>query len=351
MKGGFDMKRIFSIAFILTALVSCQKNEAPEQTPQENQPIKVTLTATIGGDDTKITYVEEDNVLKTAWEVSDKVSLIAVDIAGNIISNTICTVTETDGKTAVFYGEFINDNSIKDVWVYYPALTDGQGTESSKYQVPPPCAYNENGVIYGAYKGANYISFGITYPLQKKNNDPSDLEQYAVMAGKADLEYLEEGKINVNLYHKSYILKTTITYPDEDLTVNNLRLTFKSPGREACVGGYGWTYTYYEDKYAGNSHMTAPFMCFGDDIDGGSGTGLTLEGNTLVAYFALYACEYYDSILEDNLWTQLKVGDKVSLSSDTATGTYVLDNMEFDKDVILENGKMYRLSAILEKQD
>lgn len=338
------------MACIFAALLSCQKNAAPEQTPQENQPIKVTLTATIGGNDTKISYVDEDNVLKTAWELTDKVSLIAVDISGNIVSNTICTVTETDGKTATFYGEFINDNSIENVLVYYPALTTGEGTESSKYQVPPPCGYNLNGVIYGAYKGSNYISFGITYPLQKNNNDPSNLEQYAVMAGNADLEYLEEGKINVNLYHKSYILKTTITYPDKDLTVNNLRLTFNSPGRQACVGGYGWTYTYYENKFAGNAHMTAPFMCFGNDIDGGSGTGLTLEGNTLVAYFALYACEYYDSILEDYLWTQLKEGDMVSISSDTATGVYILDNMEFDKDVILENGKMYRLSATLEKQ-
>ena len=343
-------KHFISMACIFAALLSCQKNAAPEQTPQENQPIKVTLTATIGGNDTKISYVDEDNVLKTAWELTDKVSLIAVDISGNIVSNTICTVTETDGKTATFYGEFINDNSIENVLVYYPALTTGEGTESSKYQVPPPCGYNLNGVIYGAYKGSNYISFGITYPLQKNNNDPSNLEQYAVMAGNADLEYLEEGKINVNLYHKSYILKTTITYPDKDLTVNNLRLTFNSPGRQACVGGYGWTRTYYENKFAGNAHMTAPFMCFGDDIDGGSGTGLTLEGNTLVAYFALYACEYYDSILSENLWTQLKVGDKVSLSSDTATGVYILDNMEFDRDVILENGKMYRLSATLEKQ-
>ena len=40
----------------------------------------------------------------------------------------------------------------------------------------------------------------------------------------------------------------------------------------------------------------------------------------------------------------------VSISSDTATGVYILDNMEFDKDVILENGKMYRLSATLEKK-
>ena len=60
------MKRIFSIAFILTALVSCQKNEAPEQPPQEHQPIKVTLTATIGGD-TNVTFVDEDNMLKAEW--------------------------------------------------------------------------------------------------------------------------------------------------------------------------------------------------------------------------------------------------------------------------------------------
>ena len=69
MKGGIDMKKHFiSIAFILTALVSCQKNEAPEQTPQESQPVHMTLTAAIGGADTKISYVDEENALKAKWE-------------------------------------------------------------------------------------------------------------------------------------------------------------------------------------------------------------------------------------------------------------------------------------------
>ena len=102
MKGGIDMKKHFiSMACILAALVSCQKNEAPEQTPQENQPIKVTLTATIGGDDTKVSFVDEDNVLKTAWGQYDKVSLLALNGSGQLLSNDIFTA-KAAGKTAEY---------------------------------------------------------------------------------------------------------------------------------------------------------------------------------------------------------------------------------------------------------
>ena len=101
-------KYIISVACILAALVSCQKNDAPVQTPQENQPMKVTLTATIGSDDTKVSFVDENNVLKTAWEVGDNVSLIALDESGNVLSNDVFT-TLSAGKSVNFTGTFTND--------------------------------------------------------------------------------------------------------------------------------------------------------------------------------------------------------------------------------------------------
>ena len=84
------MKRyIVSMACVIAALVSCQKNETPVEAADENQPIRLTLTATIGGDDTKVTYVDEENVLKAAWEAGDKVSLLSLDISGNLLSNDV----------------------------------------------------------------------------------------------------------------------------------------------------------------------------------------------------------------------------------------------------------------------
>ena len=119
------MKRyIVSMACVIAALVSCQKNETPVETADENQPIRLTLTATIGGDDTKVAYVDEENVLKAAWEAGDKVSLLSLDISGNLLSNDVFEATYA-GKSAEFEGSFTNDPATASVWVYYPALRHG----------------------------------------------------------------------------------------------------------------------------------------------------------------------------------------------------------------------------------
>ena len=341
------MKRcLLAASIMLAALVACQKNmsDTADKLPAAN-PVKITLTATIGAD-TKITYIDEDNVLKTAWEQYDKVSLLAVDVSGNLISNDVFTATSA-GKTAEFDGTFTNDPATAAVWVYYPALTEGAGTEVSKYRVPAPDSYNSNGVLYGSYIGASYISIGTSYNLQKHNNDPSDLTQYAVMNGKADMDLLSEGIMSVNLAHKSYVIKATVTYPDNALTVNNLMLKFTHDTRVMCVGIGGWTYIRELELNPGNYTETTPYICFGEDISGGTGTGITLEGNTIVAYIPLYAGEYNDP-KNGRLWTNIKAGDMLSITSSTSSGDYVIKDIEFTKDIMIENGKMYRLSASLE---
>ena len=95
------IKYYFMMLSACALMSSCQKNASSVQTSQENQPIKVTLTATIGGDDTKVSYVEEDNVLKTEWELYDKVSVLSLDSGGNVLANNVFTATSA-GKTGVF---------------------------------------------------------------------------------------------------------------------------------------------------------------------------------------------------------------------------------------------------------
>ena len=149
------MRRIIVVAAVLlAALASCQKNSAPET---HSAAIPMTLTASIG-DDTKITYKDEDNALKTEWELYDKVSLLAVDISGNLISNNIFTA-QSSGKTVDFTGEFANDPNTSAVYVYYPALAQGEGTAVNPYSVYSPDSYNDHGVLEGAKKGTPYITF------------------------------------------------------------------------------------------------------------------------------------------------------------------------------------------------
>ena len=344
------MRRFFiSVSVIITALVSCQKNaNEPTVSDLTQNPIKITLKASIAND-TKVTYVDEDNVLKTAWEQYDKVSLLAVDISGNLLSNDIFTATSS-GKTVEFDGEFTNDPATKAVYVYYPALAQGDGSSGNPFAVHSPDSYNSHGVLYGVKKGECYLSFYDSYQLQKSNGGTSHLAQYAVMSGQADLGALEENNMNVALEHRSYVIKATFTLPESGLTVYSARMDFDLQAPSVGVGGFGWTYINEKDSFPGNSQKTDITMVFGEDVVSGNGTGVTLEGNELIVYFPAYAAEFWSPEADSYLWNKINPGDKVSFTVSAEEGTYILNDVQFNKEILLENGKMYRLSATLESE-
>ena len=241
-------KYISAFAAVLMVITACSKTEIPVETPK---PVKMTLTASIGAD-TKVSYAEENNGLKTSWEQYDKVSLLAVDASNNLISNNIFTA-QSSGKTVEFEGEFLDDPEIKAVYVYYPALTQGDGSEATPYIVPAPDSYNEKGVLYNVKIGKPYISFHTDYQLQNTNASTSHLEQYAVMSGKADLEALSGDKMSVTLEHRSYVVKATLKLPASGLTVYSATMNFNLQSPAVGIGGYGWTNIYETGLFPGNS--------------------------------------------------------------------------------------------------
>ena len=330
------MKKYYmSMACILAALVSCQKNAAPEQTPQENQPMKVTLTATIGAD-TKIAYVDEDNVLKAEWELYDKVSLLALDESGNLISKTNFTA-QNAGKTAIFEGEFTNDPSIAQLVVCYPALLEGEGTAENPYKSPTENGYSAYGPLYDVQIGEPYISLRSAYFLQKNNADPSHISQYAVMRGEAEVE---GDKLNVVLEHQSFVIKTTLTLPETGYDVKYMHLySYDKDDQQANITNAGWQYI--KDFVGYHNAFSSLTMCFGDTVEGGSGTGWTLAGDTITVYLIGYG------------EVQINEGDYWNISLPSYLGyeySELVGKKTFDAAKTLEKGKMYRLSATLEKQ-
>ena len=344
------MKRIIISACVLvSAMISCQKTTAPEQ--PASSAIKMTLTATIGNEDTKVSYEEVDNVLKTAWELYDKVSVLSVDVSGNLLSNDIFTA-KTVGKTAEFEGDFTDDPNTKAVYVYYPALAQGDGSPENPYSVYSPDSYNATGVLNGVKKGQPYLTFYNSYQLQRSNAGTSHLGQYLVMSGKADLDGLKESGMSVTLEHRSYVIKTTFKLPEKGLTIKSARMNFNLQEPNVGIGGFGWTCINEKGLFPGNSQADYLSMLFGEDIDSGNGTGITLsaEEDKLVVYYPAYAASFWSSQTDSYLWNTIKSGDKVSFIVTAEEGTYVLNDFEFTKETILENGKMYRLSVALEKE-
>lgn len=335
-------KYISAFAAVLMVITACSKTEIPVETPK---PVKMTLTASIGAD-TKVSYAEENNALKTSWEQYDKVSLLAVDASNNLISNNIFTA-QSSGKTVEFVGEFLDDPEIKAVYVYYPALTQGDGSVATPYIVPAPDSYNDYGVLYNVKIGFPYISFRADYQLQNTNASTSHLEQYAVMSGKADLEALSEDRMSVTLEHRSYVVKATLKLPASGLTVYSATMNFNLQSPAVGIGGYGWTNIYETGLFPGNTQDNSLNMLFGEDIDSGNGTGITLESDELVVYYPAYAAEYWNSDAGIYMWNTIKAGDKVSVTVKAEDGNYVCNDKEFTKKTVLENGKMYRVSAEL----
>ena len=326
-------KYFFILAAVCAAMVACNKNETSVEAPEVSTPVKMTLTATIGTD-TKITYVEEDNVLKTEWELYDKVSLLALDESGNLISKTNFTA-QNAGKTAIFEGEFINAPNIVKMVVCYPALLEGEGTAENPYKSPTENGYSADGPLYGAKIGGPYITLRSAYFLQKNNADPSHLSQYAVMRGEAEVE---GDKLNVVLEHQSFVIKTTLTLPETGYFVNNMYLnSFNQDDNQANITCAGWQYI--KDFVVYQNAFSSLTMGFGDTVESGSGTGWTLDGNTITVYLIGYG---EVQINEGNYWT-------ISLPSYLGDDySNLVGKKTFDAAKTLEKGKMYRLNLALE---
>ena len=329
-------KYFFILAAVCAAMVACNKNETSVETPEVSTPVKMTLTATIGAD-TKIAYVDENNVLKAEWELYDKVSLLALDEDGNLISKTNFTA-QNAGKTAIFEGEFTNDPSIAQLVVCYPALLEGEGTAENPYKSPVENGYSPYGPLYGAKIGEQFITLRSAYFLQKNNADPSHISQYAVMRGEAEVE---GDKLNVVLEHQSFVIKTTLTLPEVGYFVNNMSLrSFNQDDNTVNITCAGWQYI--KDFVVYHNAFSSLTMCFGDTVESGSGTGWTLDGNTITVYLIGYG---EVQINEGNYWTislPSYLGDEYS---------ELVGKKTFDAAKTLEKGKMYRLNLALEPQE
>ena len=342
-------KIIYSVVALVAVLASCQKNTIEQVS---SSAIQMTLTATIGSDDTKITFVDEDNVLKTEWDLYDKLSVLSLDISGNVLSNDIFTATAA-GKTAEFDGTFSNDPATASVWVYYPALTEGEGTEEKPWQVPAANDYDETGVLYGVKKGACYISYSPCTQLQDPTDPLSKLEQYIVMSGVADLQGLAESKFEVNLCHRSYVLKVNVTLPTEDLVLRSLKINpYTSDGAYGVrVCGTAWS-NVNDYEYFPGGWETSWMICFGDKVEAGTGTGAKLPEKEFSAYIVAHAGVSWNYVAQESQHYRLTEGDYVTAVADVfdqgEVYQCVLERKDITKTTMLDNGKMYRLSIELD---
>ena len=320
------MKKSYLIitAAALLAAASCQKSDiAPAAPETRSNPVDIVLSAAIEGADTKVSYTEDANVLKSAWEAKDKVSLVAYDSDGKVLSNDIFTATEA-GASAKFSGTYFNHADAKKVSVIYPALTKGDGSETNPW-------YTSNYFLYGCRKGAPYISYDNSKNIQKVNADPSGLKDVTAMnCVITDIPALAAGKASATMKNTCYVIKATVKLPTPTTTVNRIKL---GTSNKQQLNTFGWTTAEeFMFRYGGQtaqaySYIYTELQDFAPASDG-----------TLTAWM----------IGHGDFSFNIPTGTDLTLTVSTTAGD-ISKTKNLTSDLTLEPGKMYRINVDMTK--
>ena len=239
-------KSYLLVAAALLVAASCQKNDnASSVEGIKYNPIDVVLSAAIEGVDTKVSYTEDANVLKAAWKAGDKISLVAIDASQNILSNDVFEAT-TAGASAKFSGKYSNPAGAAMVSVFYPALTEGEGTVEKPWQSKKregTGLSDPQHLLQDVVKGQQNISVRSDYQLQRSNGDMSNVDEAVVMRGQItdDFPALVAGDVNVTLKSICYVVKVTAKVPSGCDHLTKIELNTSNSTSTTPMGFHGWT--------------------------------------------------------------------------------------------------------------
>ena len=318
-------KSYLLVAAALLVAASCQKNDnASSVEGIKYNPIDVVLSAAIEDVDTKVGYTEDANALKAAWVSGDAVSLVAIDKNGNVLSNDVFTTT-TAGPVAKFSGTYSNPDGAVTVSVFYPALTEGEGTNASPWRC-------ENNVLYNMILGKKYISISTYGPhYQEMNADPAFLSKSVVMKGKiSDMSAFMSGTVKTTLKNTCYIIKTTVTLPSTVTEVSEVRLATASSSLTAL----GWTVV--DDEFMSYYGGVSPDEY--DKIKTNLGKFAPASDGTVTAWMIGYNADKFE----------VTSGETLTMSVTTDQG--VISRVKtLTSNTTFESGKIYRLTVDMTK--
>ena len=338
------MKKSYLIitAAALLAAASCQKSDTAPAAPETRyNPVDIVLSAAIEGADTKVSYTEVANVLKSAWEKDDQVSLVAYDSGGNVLSNDVFTATEA-GASAKFSGTYSDPTGAVAVSVFYPALTEGNGSDKTPWQSKTKMAGTSplTGVLFNMVKGKKYISVRVHYQLQRGNADLSNVKDAAVMQGVVtDFAALKAGEAKVTLKNICYVIKISAKVPSSAGTVKSVIFQAeKADGSNVSFCFSGWTkVNSFGIQYG--TPWDSIGLGLGSDFNGASsdGTGISPDSS---GYITAYLVGYTGKPQTLPAGATLKVNFSSSLSKSSTP---------LASDLTLEPGKMYRINVDMTK--
>lgn len=316
-------KSYLLVAAALLVAASCQKNDNASSVEEiKYNPVDVVLSAAIEGVDTKVGYTEDANALKAAWKANDKISLVAIDASGNVLSNDVFTTT-TAGPVAKFSGTYSNPDGAVMVSVFYPALTKGNGTSGWS---------SENDLLFDMKLGEKYISISNYWTqYQEMNADPAFLSKSVVMKGKiSDMSAFMSGAAKTTLSNTCYIIKTTVTLPSTVTEVSEVRLVTSSSSLTAL----GWTVV--DDRFMSFYGGVSPNDYY--KIITNLGKFAPASDGTVTAWIIGYIADKFE----------VPSGETLTMSVTTDQG--VISRVKtLASNITFESGKIYRLTVDMTK--
>ena len=318
-------KSYLLVAAALLVAASCQKNDnASSVEGIKYNPIDVVLSAAIEDVDTKVGYTEDANALKATWKANDKISLVAIDASGNVLSNDVFTAT-TAGPVAKFSGTYSKPDGAVSVSVFYPALTVGEGTDAHPWR-------SENNVLFNMILGKEFISLSTYGPhYQEMNADPAFLSKSVVMKGKiSDMSAFMSGAVKTTLKNACYIIKTTVTLPSTVTEVSEVRLATVS----SSLTVLGWTKVGDRFMISYGGPASSEFYKIVTRL----GDFAPASGGTVTAWMIGYSVNQFE----------VPSGETLTMSVTTDQGVISRDK-PLTSNITFESGKIYRLTVDMTK--
>lgn len=212
------MKKSFLIICGLSLILaaSCSKDPQEKQEDVTCNPVEISFYAGIGENaDTKLTYTPDGNVLKSSWDKTyDKLSLVAFDGNGNVVSHDIFTA-QSSGEKVKFSGTYTNSRKASNIIIYYPAFSEGEGP----YYSPINTYYNKYS-SHGPFgmDGSELILDDDVPVQQPRNGDLVLLGNFTLMTAQVNpydlLDIYFRNDIAISLKHSTYVIKAELKMPE-----------------------------------------------------------------------------------------------------------------------------------------
>lgn len=325
----------------LVAAVSCNKQFNPADEPEVKAGVPMTLTATIGGTDTKLGFTKDGNALKSTWGAKEKITVVTLNTEHRVVTiDTFETGDESAGKTTADFKGTLSTGYTDDIRVLYPAVSEF--SENRYGSALKPGTTNDrlidNLTIKPGYPYGEEASFSVNHFTQASDGDLSHLADATLLEGVGTVS--SEGVLAVTLNPMTAVLKLNLTLPDEVVSLSKRLTQIYLAVKDASDNVYN-CFPFYSYSYFAGTEMPKEsnfnYLDFGFWTADNTHNPMTISNTQFTAYMPILPA--------GTVTFGPSGGKKLEVH---ITGDYTKTNtIELLNDTVIAPGKIYELDVDL----